>query len=435
MYYTKRGRGIVAERICLRQPATPDRSVASNAAVRGSTIVGSVNLARRLIGKTCLFFSVGVISWTLTSTAHANQLAAQLAKVAATIKQIAESQRVDSVAIGRFTGPPTFPTSAGTGLTVMFKDELERVGLTVKRRASIGIKGEYFIESDAVGESHDQPLAIRIEIELVDQFGKVLTNLDFQGDLGDDHSSDAIAFAKGKAHTQITDTDDMLAMIGPNVDLPPDTNLKKRDEILRQSLQKPNTLIRGNQVLAGPNSPYAIEVLTRKGTDFQPIAPTNDDGLAFVGLAKGDIYAIRVTNRSPLDAAVRITIDGLNMFAFADNRDFKFMIIPAGKSTLIKGWYRTSSTADSFKVGTLAESAIKELGENFDEVGTITVAFSAAWPENSPPPEDEASAKLLATRGEKLATGRGPSTESLTQLVTRHIGVPRAVISVRYSQE
>src|SRR2546426_784562 len=53
-----------------------------------------------------------------------------------------------------------------------------------------------------------------------------------------------------------------LAMLfGLNVDLPPGEGEEKRDQRIRESLNHPTTPRTGTRIAAGPNSPYAIEVL------------------------------------------------------------------------------------------------------------------------------------------------------------------------------
>lgn len=377
-----------------------------------------------------------VLAFTMLPTAPANELQVELARVASTIKQIADAQGVDSVAIGRFSGPPTMPSDANTAMNIVFRQELEKAGLRIARRASIGIKGEYFVEPDLndTANSHE-PLAVRIDIQLVDAFGKVLSNLDFRSDTSASNPDTTKSFHDGKAVARITDSNDLVAILGPSVSLPPDIDQRSRQQRLKKSLLEPNCFLDGSQVMLDRNGAYAVEIWVKRGDDYQPLQPVLEEGLPFVELQKGDVYAVNLINRSNHDSAVRLSIDGLTMFAFADNPDFRHMIIPAGKVGLIKGWYRTSTLVDSFLVGSVADSAVAELNMDSASVGTITASFAAAWPENSQPPTDELSAKLLANRGEKLATGRGPTAEQSTQLVRRHIGVPREVISVRYSLE
>ncbi len=375
-----------------------------------------------------------LVALSFTLPTAANQLQLELTRVAKTVKQIADAEGVDSVSIGRFSGPPTVPSDANAGLNMVFRQELERTGLKITRRASIGIKGEYFIEPDLNDSDHaHEPLAVRIDIQLVDAFGKVLTKLDFRSDTSKEELNQPAGFQQGKTVARVTDANDIVALLGANVALPPDLDLKSRQEVFKKALLNPTCFLSGSQVMLDERSPYALEILVKRGEEYQPLKPTLEEGLPFVNLKKGDVYAIKLVNRSQHDSAVRISIDGLNSFAFADNSDFRFLIVPSGQEPLIKGWYRTSTKVDTFLVGSIANSAAAELNADTSGVGTITANFAAAWEENAQPPADELSAKLLANRGEKLATGRGPAAEQNSKLVLRHIGVPREAISIRYS--
>src|SRR5438105_1355863 len=78
-----------------------------------------------------------------TASARATaDLRSELADVAKNIKQLLDGRNEDSIAVGQFTGPPNFPTSAGPGITQVLTEELQKVGIQVKQRANLGIKGE-----------------------------------------------------------------------------------------------------------------------------------------------------------------------------------------------------------------------------------------------------------------------------------------------------
>jgi hypothetical protein len=214
--------------------------------------------------------------------------------------------------------------------------------------------------------------------------------------------------------------------------LPPDQNLKVRQQKFRERIEHPRVHIAGTEILADADSPYGIEILVEN----QPRKPTaNDKGLAFVPIQRGERYAVRVINHSAYDAAVTLTIDGLSMFAFSENRQFTQVIVPAKQSGVIKGWYRTNQISDAFEVTMYSKSAAARILPGSAEIGTITVTFAAAWPKNSREPPDELAARLARNRGEDLATGRGPELKTEYQEVERHIGVVRAAISVRYTKQ
>jgi hypothetical protein len=171
-------------------------------------------------------------------------------------------------------------------------------------------------------------------------------------------------------------------------------------------------------------------LLVKSPGGYEPRTVDLEEGLAFVKINRDEVYGIRIINDSPMDAAVVITIDGVNIFAFSEHKDYKHYIIAAGTRPIIKGWHRNNKISDEFLVGDFSKSAAASLLPNGGAIGTITATFAAAWPPNQPAPADEL---LLATRGNN-ATIVGPPVSQEFNEVRRHTGRVRAAISVRYSK-
>src|SRR5439155_23696125 len=100
-------------------------------------------------------------------------------------------------------------------------------------------------------------------------------------------------------------------------------------------------------VSAAADSPYAVEVWAapRPGAQYAPRPATVDGGLAFVRLSQGEVFAVRLINKSPHDAAVTLTIDGLSLYAFSDVEDpktgrsrYAVIFVPAGREVFLRGW-------------------------------------------------------------------------------------------------
>src|SRR4029434_6093340 len=98
--------------------------------------------------------------------------------------------------------------------------------------------------------------------------------------------------------------------------LPADGPRAERNAEIEKSLDKPKVNVQGARVSAAADSPYAVEVWAapRRGAKYQPRTATVKDGLAFVPLSRGEVFGVRLINKSPLDAAVTLTIDGLNLY-------------------------------------------------------------------------------------------------------------------------
>ena len=349
-----------------------------------------------------------VLLWSAGPARAAGELRKELAEVAKDVQKLLQGRRESVIAVGQFTGPANFPTSAGPGIAQVLTEELQKAGITVKARANLGIKGEYLI-SRAPGS----PPAVRLKGTVEDESGKVITDFTFDRTI----------------HNEA----DFLEMIGTTVEFNPSEPIHEKK--LGESLSKPQVHIDGTLISAGPTSPYAVEVVVN-GT---PQKAVNDDGLAFVKIDRGDTYAVRLVNRSPHDAAVTLTIDGLNVFAFSELRQkdgphrgdplYARVIVPAKGSSLIKGWHKTNEVSDSFLVTEYAKSAAATLNQKAG-VGTITATFAAAWSGREDRPKDEPY--FVEAGGD--ATGFGPPVDAKFTVVKREIGRTRAAVSVRYTK-
>jgi hypothetical protein len=191
------------------------------------------------------------------------------------------------------------------------------------------------------------------------------------------------------------------------------------------AIDKPQVVVNGPIVKTTADSPFAIEILVAG----QPMRAVDEGGLAFVNVAKDQIYAIRLINKSPEEVGVILTIDGINSLAFSQNPAFKavgkWVIAPNGTGT-ITGWHIQGAEAKSFKVMDYGQSAAAQFASTKD-IGTITAVFCACFT-GDPPPGTPPGAK-----GD-LATGLGPSVEQRLTAVPRKFGAPKASISVRYTK-
>ncbi len=341
-------------------------------------------------------------SSNLPSAQAATEFKKQIGDAAKGIADFLKQQGDERIAVGQFTGPSRMPSSSGPAIVKGLTDELTALGITVSRRAKLEVKGDYLA---VVDETKRGPAAL-LRGRIMDTAGKVL-----------------FEFEKGFSN-EATVTE----MFGLTVALPPDEAPRERKKRLRESIDEPKTNFAETRILAGPDSPYAIEVLIATPNGYVARAPTTDDGLAFVDIKKEESYAIRIHNKSPHDAAVSLSIDGLNIFAFTDvpqYREMGIVIVGAGSTGTVRGWHRDNQTSDSFLVTDYAKSAAAELKQTAD-IGTISCSFAAAWPQGTEPPPDEA-----AKRSE-VATARGAQVEAKYQEVARHIGKTRAAVSVRY---
>ena len=183
---------------------------------------------------------------------------------------------------------------------------------------------------------------------------------------------------------------------------------------------------------ASPVSPYAVELLVLKNGQYQSLSMSSDaQSRPLARFAKNDIYAIRLTNNSDHDTAVRLTIDGVNTFEFSEQSPTpNYWIVPRGKdgkpgSTTIRGWDKSGSSSIEFKVVDFPESAAAKIKLQPSQVGMISASFAACWENESDRPRSE---------GRTRSTGFGSEIVDQKSLVKRYVGQVRDVISVRYER-
>jgi tetratricopeptide (TPR) repeat protein len=340
------------------------------------------------------------------SLTEAPDLETCMRELARDIVRVLSAEGQDAVAVGAFTSPPQLPASTGPGLANFLSGELRKFGVQVGA-AQFGVQGEFRDVPDAKAGK----LAVRIQADLVGRDGARL----------------------GRFARLVRGAGNVAPLLGLSVALPSDRPERERERQLQQSVDHPLTQITGSRVAAAPGSPYQVEILVREPAGLKPRAPKLDDGLAFVDIEKGESYAVRVVNNSDNDCAVTLAIDGLNLFAFSQNREYSYFILAARSETTITGWHRTNQASDAFVITEYAKSAAAELGAGGASLGTITASFAAAWPADKPAPADELSARM-ANRGEGKATGRGPVVALNYQEVRRQVGAVRAVVSIRYDK-
>jgi hypothetical protein len=339
-----------------------------------------------------------------------------MAEAARDVAKLLGARGESTIALGQFTGPANYPTSAGPGIALVLAEELQKQGVAVKPRARLGIKGEYLVtEVPDPAELGTKYLALRVKGRVEDGFANVLQDSGFDRTVEGEEA--------------------VVQLLGTPVELPSSELPRERDRKIRKSYEEPKATFAASRVSAGPGGKFAVEVLV----DGRPRPARDDDGLAYVNVEKGETYAVRLINDSDLDVAVRLTVDGLSLFAFSEHRHeegphkgeplYSVVLIPAHQSLVVRGWHRTNEVSDAFLVTDYPKSAAA-LARLKGNLGTITATFAAAWPEDADPPKDEAPAR----RGTSAATGYGPGVEAKFDVVKRRLGVIRAAVSVRYTR-
>ena len=362
-----------------------------------------------------------VLSMTSTGRATAtDNLRLEMTALSQQIKDLMEKEKQDAIAVGEFSGPAHLPGS-GALIRKTLTEELTKKGVTVKPgAANYEIKGDYrdYLDnaSDDLPEG-GKPMGVKITARVMDASGVTVVSYPIKARLV--HGNDEAITLLG-----------MTAAPGTTYDAGA-RNKKLQENIY--GANKTGPIIKGARLMARPDSPYAIEIRVKQNGKFVARAPVMKDGLAYIPLRKDEVYRVIVVNNSGYDAAVKLTIDGLNFFTFSEKKDatgqpsYTNLICPKGLSQ-IAGWHITNDKTDEFLITDYARSAAAEM-KSQGSVGTITVTFAAAWPRKGPRPPDEAAA-----RDADIATGRGARIDKHYEVVERDIGAVREAISVRYTK-
>jgi len=336
----------------------------------------------------------------------------ELAGFAKDVQKYLLAQNVRIVDVDRppFTGSGNCTIEPRLRMTLV--QELERLQIDIDKKARFLIRGQY----KGLDLTDTKRLGVELTPELYDR------------------QRDRTAFtSKAKL---ITDSNEVIQTLGLTGALPPAGTEEERQEKIRKMPGSQKVHLASHAVLAEAGSPYGVEILVKKGEDaYESRPPTEQDGDAFVTIDKGKVYAIRLINKADHEAAVTLTIDGLNVFSLSRlwEKDggttavsYPTWMVPAGQSIVVHGWPLNVNEAAEFKVTSYGESAVAELGGDAKKAGVITALFAAAWPKGVRPPAGEG--------GKSVATGRGAEIDSPFKPLERNVGRVRAFVSIRYTR-
>ena len=353
------------------------------------------------------------------SAATEKRLDAQLKDLAAYLKASIQNDpkiKGRAVTLGLFNGPKLRGSNFGTRIERALAAEL--AGL-VADKAELTILGRYdYRESETDFAGDDLKFKLRVLLitaVIEDAAGK---QLDVKS-------------------VEVNDSDDIFAVLGLTGQPPFNGGQKKRNEAPKKAFDNPTFFVREKtRVSDAKDSPYAVEVLVKEKADGvgMPVKPDNKKGLAFVDIKPTQFYELRIYNDKKYEAAVTITIDGLdalNTFNI-DKVKYQSYIIPPKSSVLVRGWLHTTKPRPverdnvlSFLVTEYGHGAATKF-KSTGAVGVITVQFAYAWKEGGPVPPN-------GTREVGRETTEGPGLPEKLEVVKRHVGDRRSTISIRYS--
>lgn len=370
---------------------------------------------------------------SVSPVAAQESLRPDLKKLAEVVSAVVKKEGQGSVSLGSFTGRGG-PTSAGAGIKKVLGEELAAKEIAISDKASLEVSGRYIPRGDRTKDfqGSTEVVGLLITVTVTDAEGTPLAIIDkeFNGD-------------GGQIKHLVEDRYVVAQVLGvTQPDEGGNRTQERQGRDLKKRIDQPSVTISGSRIKAGPEGQYAIEVQVRRGGKYVPLAAIDEQGFAFNRLEETDVFALNLINESDYEAAVEVTIDGLSNFAFYEKKGYRHMIVPPRSSYLMKGWQRNAKISDEFIITDYAKGAVKELGASPDGVGTITVAFAAAWdprwdpndPERSKlarrPPDDQSQSRGI----NDPAAGRGRPIASPVVDLPREIGRVRDIISVRYKK-
>ena len=274
----------------------------------------------------------------------------------------AQQNETAQVAVGTFVGPSPSTSNAGVRIVMSLRDFLGK-------QMRVADSGSYNISGEFRGEKVDGKFVTVIQTVIKDGLGaqlhrlrkKIITN-----------EEEGVAFFGPTSLDLTKESGTTLVSTGS------DKTTAIIDSIVNPKVHLDNTVIRPSA-----SSPYGIEIQLKKNGKYTPMQLENDGRLAKVSLGEHDIYAIRIHNESKKPIGVKLTIDGINVFAMSDNtayrgKDITMALCPCSKSQ-IRGWYLTDKESAEFQVAKFAETAAATLGA-FEKMGTVTARFFDATP-------------------------------------------------------
>lgn len=356
-------------------------------------------------------FVVLIAIFSRPSLSHADELLDQgLKKMAEEIKAFLQGEGLPlKIVVGDFTAPPRLKASGGVELSRAIAGQLEAAGISVSDDAAQQLMGKFKLSTKKQHAADDfESVAMDVEATVLDANDQELSVLSIS--------------VFGSVTMQIA---------GQTVDVPVKLPEKERQETLIRQIKEPPTKIENAKTMPSASSPFGIEILVNSNNRLTSRSPRLDSqSRAFVELHRGEEYVVRLYNDAAFEAAVCLTVDGVDVFVDAqDAPPNSRLIIYPGQHVDVPGWYFSRTQSKAFEIGGYEESVAKRVG-NSTGVGTISAAFQACWDPNGPRPADEPGG---SPKGGK-ATKQGRDINKNYVQLTRDFGAVRAVVSVRYDR-
>lgn len=353
----------------------------------------------------------------------ADALRTELKLLAEDVAKIIEKKGGGGIAIGEFNGSVEVVGHAGPGIQLALAEELRAAKLTIdNQNHRFEITGRYQPFHDT---RENRKKFFNDATSLKPEDATSLNAVRLVAFLFDKDTGEPLA--ERPTGRLIFGAEAVPAMLGLNTSNPPLRYPTDISDIIEKARKEPQVDLRGTQI-AGQTGHYALELLVKESGKYVAKPVTLEKGQPFVALQNADIYGVRLINNSPHEVAVDLRIDGVNSFAFSNEKSRYWIIAPQSHTDII-GWHRNETTTTEFKVtANFPDTAAAKLQlKPSASIGLITAHFSASWEKDTERPEDEPE---VQGRG----TGFGSDVKIKTKQVTRTIGQIRDNLAVRYEK-
>ena len=292
--------------------------------------------------------------------------------------------------------------------------------------------------------------AIKITVEVTDGNGSslgvqesALIDLEKKEPPAAGAGGQAIKFVPPKKEVEISSTTFVGEATGLTGYLDGYGSQKDRHKQLDEYVENPSVFVAGTKIRSNQNSPYAIEILSKRQSSAVPTVarqPSVEKGAAFIQLDLGEVYEVVLYNDSSKEVAVALSIDGVDSFYFSEDRRpgglepyYHYWIVQPGAAQRIPGWHTSVSGANNFQeflVTAVGQGAAAQIGiKDHSKVGVIHAQFSECWRAGSRPQGKGATRDF----SDGLATGRGRNMNVPQQPKKDYeYDVPTDFITVRY---
>ncbi len=231
--------------------------------------------------------------------------------------------------------------TAGTGVTDKLIEQLKGQGVEAANKADLIFVGSYAL-GEAETDGRRQGFAVgKIAFQVKRRNGMVLLNS--ETDL------------KLEEQPRITDLADIQVLGGGTGFLPPSAPAGENDRKMLDALDGKVLVEKDGATLRPKGAPYAIQMLVARQSGieapraeaFRPREVQERGGAPFLKVEPGEVIAVRIINDAGHDVASTITIDGLSMFAFRDDKAARNeqVVIGAHSAGDILGWYRNNKVS------------------------------------------------------------------------------------------